>query len=309
MRPTSCKSTPSLTAINCISCRRQASKAATSWTATSASTSARVRAITRCKASRGQPGQLRHRQQRSGSTLKSLRWPRRPRSGEDDQRRACAKRHQSQRDCDLRRRKLDQRDRPGRRHDIQRHPHCVQHQQHGRHRDRAAAFDSASQTLNVTVANTGVTSDTNCQRHQQRHPIHGDLQRRLGHKGIQPRPTTAPPAASRHRQHGRRGQPGRSLALCRDPTVTFTEGNASAGPVVTVDSSGNLNVLVNNSATNGGLTSLSSVAQAINAYTNGIGQHDFSASVQQAGNVNTAVNATTGIAVDGPGPPPPRPTR
>ena len=70
--------------------------------------------------------------------------------------------------------------------------------------------------------------------------------------------------------------------------------------MVTVDSSGNLNVLVNNSATNGGLTSLSSIATAINAYTNGIGQHVFSANVQQAGNVNTAVNTATGVAVDGP---------
>ncbi len=84
------------------------------------------------------------------------------------------------------------------------------------------------------------------------------------------------------------------------PNVTFTEGNASSGPVVTVDSSGNLNVLVNGSNYNGGVTSLASIATAINAYTNSNGQQVFSAGVQQAGNVNTAVNAATGVAVDGP---------
>ena len=84
------------------------------------------------------------------------------------------------------------------------------------------------------------------------------------------------------------------------PTISFTEGDASGGPVVTVDSSGNLSVLVNNSNTSGGLTSLSSISSAINNYTNSIGQHVFSANVLQAGNVNTAVNTATGVAVDGP---------
>ena len=166
----------------------------------------------------------------------------------------------------------------------------------------SAAFDSASQTLNVTVSNTGVTSDNTIAN-----AINGDTDfaatssSALATKGFSAT-NDSTTAASATVNTGDAG----SLKVTSlvpgavTPTVTFTEGNASAGPVVTVDSSGNLNVLVNNSATNGGLTSLSSIATAINAYTNSIGQHDFSANVQQAGNVNTAVNATTGIAVDGP---------
>ena len=166
-----------------------------------------------------------------------------------------------------------------------------------------AAFDSTTQTLNVTVANTGTTSAATIAS-----AINNDT-------------TFTATASTQNTADGfvvgtdstalanttiSTGDAG-SLKITSlvpgavTPNVTFTEGNAtSSGPVVTVDGSGNLNVEVNGSAYNGGLTSLSSVAQAINAYTNSNGQQVFSASVLQAGNVNTAVNVATGTAVDGP---------
>jgi flagellin len=166
----------------------------------------------------------------------------------------------------------------------------------------SAAFDSSSQTLNITVSNSGLTSAQTIAN-----AINNDTQftatasSALASKGFNAT-NDSTTAASATVNTGDAG----SLKITSlvpgavAPTVTFTEGNASAGPVVTVDSSGNLSILVNNATTNGGITSLSSIASAINAYTDSIGQHVFSANVAQAGNVNTAVNAATGTAVDGP---------
>jgi flagellin len=165
-----------------------------------------------------------------------------------------------------------------------------------------AKFDSSSQTLNITVSNTGLTSDqTIANAINSATQFTATASSSLASKGFSAtNDSTA--AASATVSTGDAG----SLKITSlvpgavAPTITFTEGNASSGPVVTVDSSGNLSVLVNDSNTNGGVTSLSSIANAINAYTNSIGQQVFSANVLQAGNVNTAVNAATGVAVDGP---------
>jgi flagellin len=165
-----------------------------------------------------------------------------------------------------------------------------------------AAFNSASQTLNITVSNTGLTSgQTIANAINSGTQFTASASSALATKGFSATNDSAA-AASATVSTGDAG----SLKITSlvpgavTPTVTFTEGNASSGPVVTVNSSGNLNVLVNNSTTNGGSTSLASIAKAINAYTNGIGQQVFSANVLQAGNVNTAVNPANGTAVDGP---------
>ena len=165
-----------------------------------------------------------------------------------------------------------------------------------------AAFDSSTQTLNVTVSNTGVTSaQTIANAINSGTNFTATASTSLTTKGFDAA-NDSNSAASVTVGTGDAG----SLKITSlvpgavTPNVTFTEGNATSGPVVTVNSSGNLNVLVNDSNSAGGVTSLSSIANAINSYTNNIGQHAFSANVLQAGNVNTAVNAATGVAVDGP---------
>jgi flagellin len=165
-----------------------------------------------------------------------------------------------------------------------------------------AAFDSTTQTLNVTVANTGVTSATTIANAiNSGTDFTATASTSLATKGFNAANDTTTLASTTIST----GDAG-SLKITSlvpgavTPTVTFTEGNASSGPVVSVDSSGNLNVLVNGSNYNGGVTSLASIAKAINAYMNSNGQQVFSAGVLQSGNVNTAVNAATGVAVDGP---------
>jgi flagellin len=165
-----------------------------------------------------------------------------------------------------------------------------------------AAFNSSTQTLNVTVSSTGLTSaKTIADAINNNTTFTATASTTNATKGFS---ATNDSTALASTTIGT-GDAG-SLKVTSlvpgavTPTVTFTEGDASAGPVVTVDSSGNLSILINGPGANSGLTSLASISQAINNYTNSNGQQVFSASVLQAGNVNTAVNAATGTSVDGP---------
>lgn len=166
-----------------------------------------------------------------------------------------------------------------------------------------AAFDSTTQTLNITVANTGTTSAAtiaNAINNDTTFTATASTQNSAD-GFVAGTNSTALASATIGTSDAGSLQVTSLVPGAVTPNITFTEGNVtSSGPVVTVDSSGNLNVEVNGAAYNGGLTSLSSIAKAINAYTNSNGQQVFSANVLQAGNVNTAVNATTGTALDGP---------
>ena len=91
----------------------------------------------------------------------------------------------------------------------------------------------------------------------------------------------------------------KSLIPGSTASVSFVEGDATNGPTVSVASNGNVTVTVNDAA-HGGLTTLSSVVQALNNYTDSDGRQVFQANVVNAGDFNTNPNSS-GIAPDGPG--------
>ncbi len=168
-----------------------------------------------------------------------------------------------------------------------------------------AAFDSASQTLNITVANTGTTSDQTIAN-----AINNDTtfvatpSSAVATKGfVAGTDSTADASTSITTADAGSLSISALTPGVGAQTVTFTEGDAVNGPTVTVDSSGNLNVTINDAKHAGGQTSLAAVASAINNYKNAAGQQVFSANVTNGGFFNTSVNATTGLAADGFGAP------
>jgi flagellin len=168
-----------------------------------------------------------------------------------------------------------------------------------------AAFDAATQTLNVTVSNTGTTSgQTIADAINNDTTFKATPSSSLASKGFVAGTDTTAQASTTISTADAGSLSVASLTPgVGGQTVTFTEGNATNGPTVSVDSSGNLNVTINDATHAGGQTSLASIAQAINAYKNADGQQVFSANVTNGGFINTAVNAATGLAADGFGAP------
>jgi flagellin len=164
----------------------------------------------------------------------------------------------------------------------------------------SAAFDATTQTLNITVANSGTTSATaiaNAITSDTNFAVTAHSSGATGFVAGTDNATAATDTISTANAG--------SLTLtslipgANTGTVHFVEGNASAGPTVSVDSSNNLTITVNSASYGGGVTSLSSIASAINAYTDSQGRQVYQANVNVAGSVNTTPNATTGLAPDG----------
>ncbi len=164
----------------------------------------------------------------------------------------------------------------------------------------SAAFDSSSQTLNITVANTGTTTATTIANAITSGTDFTVTAHSTGATGFV-HGTDSPTLATNTISTGDAGNltvtsliPGANTA-----NVLFVLGDATGGPTVSVDSSNNLSITVNDSKHNGGVTTLASISAAINAYKDTSGRQVYSSNVNVAGTVNTAVNATTRLAADG----------
>jgi flagellin len=173
----------------------------------------------------------------------------------------------------------------------------------------SAAYDSTTQTLNVTVSDKGVTSAATIAN-----AINNDTtftataSSALATIGYTATTDKAVNATTTVSTAGGGAMNITSLipgAGGTGKTVTFVEGDASSGPTVAVNATtGNLTVTVNDTnhhtgAGSNGVTTLASIAAAINNYTNSNGQNVFSANVTNGGSFNTAVDPTTRMAVDG----------
>jgi len=172
----------------------------------------------------------------------------------------------------------------------------------------SAAYNATTQTLNVTVSNTGLTTATTIAD-----AINNDTtftataSSALATKGYTATTDKAVNASTTAHTAGGGVMTITSLIPGLGggtPTVTIQEGDASNGPTVSVGAGNNLTVTINDTthktgAGSVGVTTLASIADAINAYKDSNGHNVYSANVTNAGSYNTAVDTTTRMALDG----------
>ena len=162
-----------------------------------------------------------------------------------------------------------------------------------------ASFDASTNTLNITVSNTGLTSDqTIADAINNETPFTAKASTTLATKGYLAGTDTRTNASTTITTDDGGKLKITSLDAASDAdTVKFTTSSSvtAANPTVTT-SAGTLTVTVSSN----GQTSLASIASAINTYAEG-NSVSLSASVTKAGTFDTAVDESTGVAPDGVG--------
>jgi flagellin len=170
----------------------------------------------------------------------------------------------------------------------------------------SATFNSTTQTLNITVSNTGKTTASAIATAINSATDFVASASSTGAVGYVAATDTSTAASTTVTTAGAGTMtitaltPGTTM---NGKTVTFVEGDATNGPTVSVSAGGNLTVTINDATHNGGQTTLASIAAAINSYTDAGGHNVYSASVTNVGGFNTAVDPTTRRALDGFGAP------
>jgi len=167
-----------------------------------------------------------------------------------------------------------------------------------------ASFDSATQTLNITVSKTGTTSaQTIADAINSDTDFTAKASTALATSGYVAG-TDTPVNANTTITAADGGSLSVSALAAgtagNADKVKFVEGDATNGPAVSFNAAtSTLTVTINDANHNAGQTSLASVAAAINNFKDSTGHYAFSATVNTAGSFETAPVASTGVAPDG----------